>query len=166
MDDALNINNEIKNEIYNNNESQKNNINNKNSYPIIMNKLPLNDIKEKIYNNEIYIESAPPSDHNVNNQKRKLAYSTTIVGNIFEIPKQPSFGLFNEESKSDDEDNIKDKMQDILEDEENEGRKSIYSNNSKEIEIHDNEEYIKKLEEKWKYEKILLDYNIIDFTSK
>jgi len=25
---------------------------------------------------------------------------------------------------------------------------------------------IKKLEEIWKYEKILLDYNIIDFTSK
>ena len=60
--------------------------------------------------------------------------------------------------------NIKDKKQDVLE-EENEGRKSIYSN-SQEIEISDNEEYIKKLEEKWKYEKILLDYNIIDFTSK
>ena len=164
MDDSLNINNEIKNEIYNNNESQQNNIKNKISYPIIMNKLPLNNIREKIDNNEIYIESAPPSDNNFNNQKRKLAYSTTISGNIYEIPKQPSFGLFNEESKSDDEDNIKDKKQDVLE-EENEGRKSIYSN-SQEIEISDNEEYIKKLEEKWKYEKILLDYNIIDFTSK
>ena len=93
MDDSLNINNEIKNEIYNNNESQQNNIKNKISYPIIMNKLPLNNIREKIDNNEIYIESAPPSDNNFNNQKRKLAYSTTISGNIYEIPKQPSFGL-------------------------------------------------------------------------
>ena len=32
--------------------------------------------------------------------------------------------------------------------------------------FYDDTKYIKKLEEIWKYEKILLDYNIIDFTSK
>ena len=80
--------------------------------------------------------------------------------------------LFNVESKSDDEEN---KNDNLMEDkEEYEGRKSIYSNSDESkildelqiFDIFDNTQYIKKLEEKWKYEKILLDYNIIDFTSK
>ena len=164
MDEGLNLD-KIENKILNNNGKEKN-LNKKISCPIIMDDLPLNEINEKIDNKEIYVDIDPqtsPYGKNVKNQKRKIAYSTKM-GDLFGLPKQKT-GLFIEESKSDDEDNINDKKLDVLEEEENEGRKSIYTKYN-EADILDNEDYIKKLEEKWKYEKILLDYNIIDFTSK
>ena len=146
--------------------------------PIIISKLPLQKIKEKINNNEIYLEKAPPtspSRSKVEFPKRKLANSIKIGQNLG-IEKPPTCSLFNEESKSDDENNINELKIDIIEEAENEGRKSIYTSfdkventlkdSSNIDEIFDNSKYIKKLEEKWKYEKILLDYNIIDFTSK
>ena len=107
-----------------------------------------------------------------------IKFSNSIkIGQLYGIEKHPSSSLFNEESKSDDEDNINEQKISIVLEEETESRKSIYtrynSDLEKEIkkqsnidEIFDGNKYIKKLEEKWKYEKILLDYNIIDFTSK
>ena len=168
----LNIEKEINNDSNNNNII--NGINAKKSCPIIIKKLQLNEIKEKIKNNEIYLDNDPPSSPSrtkFKTEKRKI-YNSLILDN-FNNKKQISDTLFNEESKSDDEENINDKKIELNEEEgggEREGRKSIYNkysdNNKIENNIFDNTEYIKKLEEKWKYEKILLDYNIIDFTSK
>ena len=173
----LNINNEIKKENDRNIDFSEDEINKKQQKQIIIKKLPLNIIKEKINNNEINIDYAPPSSpkrRKIENTKRNLAYSVKL-GDYYGNQKIPALSLFYEESKSDDEDNINDQKLDIIE-EENEGRKSIYTkyydkeqninDNINIDEIFDNTVYIKKLEEKWKYEKILLDYNIIDFTSK
>ena len=173
----LNIDNEINKENNNYGDYSENEINGKQDKKIIIKKLPLNIIKEKINNNEINIDYAPPSSpkrSKIENPKRQLAYSVKL-GDYYDNPKIPALSLFNKESKSDDEDNINDQKLEIIE-EENEGRKSIYTkyydkeqninDNINIDEIFDNTFYIKKLEEKWKYEKILLDYNIIDFTSK
>ena len=144
MDNNLNIEKEIKN------DNLK--MTSKNSCPIIIKTLPLSKIKEKIQNNEIFIEEAPstsPTRTKFKANKRKIANSLKISNNFENIKLENS--LFNEESKSDDEENINDQK---LDDEEEINK------------IFDNSDYIKKLEEKWKYEKILLDYNIIDFTSK
>ena len=180
--ESLNIDNELKkgNSNLNENGILNQEENNKNRQkPIIINKLPLNKIKEKIDTKEIIIEYAPPSSpmrRKIDNPRRNLANSTKF-GLNYGIEKPPPISLFNEESKSDDEDNINDQKIDIIEKEETEGRKSIFTKYSTNLqqelgvpenmdEIFDNSKYIKKLEEKWKYEKILLDYNIIDFTSK
>ena len=72
--------------------------------------------------------------------------------------------LYVEESKSDDEDNIKENKINIKE-EENGTRKTIFKDSIGSFESSNNDD-VPSLEEKWKYEKILLDYNIIDFTSK
>lgn len=179
--ESLNIDNEIIKE--NNIKNEKENLNsekNKNqSKTILINKLPLNKIKEKINSNEIYIEYAPPSSPKRRKMENpRIKFSNSIkIGQLYGIEKHPSSSLFNEESKSDDEDNINEQKISIVLEEETESRKSIYtrynSDLEKEIkkqsnidEIFDGNKYIKKLEEKWKYEKILLDYNIIDFTSK
>lgn len=164
MDNNLNIEKEIKN------DTTK--ISSKSSCPIIISRLPLSKIKEKIQNNDITIEEAPPTSPSRTKFKRdklKIAKSLKINNNNFEN-KQISSSLFNEESKSDDEDNINDQKFEINS---GGGRSSIYTKynekNDDEEEINqifDNSDYLKKLEEKWKYEKILLDYNIIDFTSK
>jgi hypothetical protein len=164
MDNNLNIEKEIKN------DNLK--MTSKNSCPIIIKTLPLSKIKEKIQNNEIFIEEAPstsPTRTKFKANKRKIANSLKISNNFENIKLENS--LFNEESKSDDEENINDQKLEI--NPPGGGRCSIYTkyheknNDEEEInKIFDNSDYIKKLEEKWKYEKILLDYNIIDFTSK
>jgi len=163
MDNNLNIEKEIKND--------NTKMTSKNSCPIIIKRLPLNKIKEKIQNNEIFIEEAPPTSPTrtkFKEDKRKVANSLKVSNNLENVKLSSS--LFNEESKSDDEENKNDQK---LEINPGRGRTSIYTkyneknNDEEEInQIFDNSDYIKKLEEKWKYEKILLDYNIIDFTSK
>ena len=167
--DALNIDKEKKNE-NNNGEKTKNELNKK----IKIKKLCLKQIFEKIDNNEIYVDN-PPVTFSVRGKKdkhkRKIANS--LKGFSYITQKNENFFLFNKESKSDDEENKKgDDLMEIKE--EYEGRKSIYSSTDDSktfydlqlFDIFDNTKYIKQLEEKWKYEKILLDYNIIDFTSK
>ena len=164
MDNNLNLEKEIKNENIK--------MSSKKFCPIIIKKLPLSKIKEKIQNNEIFIEEAPPTSPTrtkFNTDKRKVANSLKVSTKFENI--QLSSSLFNEESKSDDEENINDQKLEI--NPPRGGRCSIYTKNhekntdDEEInKIFDNSDYIKKLEEKWKYEKILLDYNIIDFTSK
>ena len=162
MDNNLNIEKEIKN------DNLK--MTSKISCPIIIKRLPLSKIKEKIQNNEIFIEETPPTSptRTFKVEKRKIANSLKVSNN-FEN-NQISNSLFNEESKSDDEENINDQKLEIIPEG---GRCSIYTKyhekNKDEEEINqifDNSDDIQKLEEKWKYEKILLDYNIIDFTSK
>ena len=178
--ESLNIDNELKKGIINLNENGLLNQEENNKRPNIkiISKLPINEILEKIDKKEINIENAPPSSpmRRKNNPRRNLANSTKF-GLNYGIEKPPPISLFNEESKSDDEDNINEQKIGNIEEEETEGRKSIFTKYSTNLEqeldvpenmdeIFDNSKYIKKLEEKWKYEKILLDYNIIDFTSK
>jgi hypothetical protein len=166
--DTLNIDKEKKNE-NNNNENTKKEVNKK----IKIKKLCFKQLIEKIDENEIYVDEPPPttpSRGKIEKTKRKFAKSSRGIHSISQ--KEETSSLFNIESKSDDEEN---KNDNLMEDrEEYEGRKSIYSNSDESkilnelqiFDIFDNTQYIKKLEEKWKYEKILLDYNIIDFTSK
>lgn len=177
--DTLNIDNEtkIENENNENNGNIKNDLNTK----ILIKKLPLKKLIERIDSKEIYIDNAPPTSPSrskfdkFEKTKRKVANSSKF-GVLLNSQKQLKTSLFNEESKSDDEENIKDIK--LVIKEEQEGRKSIYTKYDDNLaimlcddpnsmfDIFDNTSDIKKLEEIWKYEKILLDYNIIDFTSK
>ena len=167
--DALNIDKEKKNE-NNNGKNTKNELNKK----IKIKKLCLKQIFEKIDNKELYVDNPSitcPVRGKKDKHKRKVANS--LKGFSCIAQKNENFFLFNKESKSDDEENKKENgLMEIRE--EYEGRKSIYSSTDDSktfydfqlLDIFDNTKYIKQLEEKWKYEKILLDYNIIDFTSK
>ena len=181
--DILNIDTEIKDykedEILNIDKEMKNNENNKNSKksPIIIKKLPINIIKENINNNISNMEDTPTSCPSRTKNENLRRIKSLKLGEYSDINKNRRTSLFNEESKSDDEENINDKKLDIIIEEETEGRKSIYTKYNDDLygaiyessnmdDFYDDTKYIKKLEEIWKYEKILLDYNIIDFTSK
>ena len=181
--DILNIDTEIKDykedEILNIDKEMKNNENNKNSKksPIIIKKLPINIIKENINNNISNMEDTPTSCPSRTKNENLRRIKSLKLGEYSDINKNRRTSLFNEESKSDDEENINDKKFDIIIEEETEGRKSIYTKYNDNLyegiyessnmnDFYDDTKYIKKLEEIWKYEKILLDYNIIDFTSK
>ena len=169
--ETLNINKEINKDINNKNQKIK-------LSPKINEELQLNKIKEIIKNNEYYQKNPQiltPTRPKLIKQKTRLE-NAFKVKEYYDIQNQPAYSLFNEESKSDDEENINDNKRNINE-EEKEGRKSIYTKYNDDLintiyeskdmdEIFDNTKYIKKLEEAWKYEKILLDYNIIDFSSK
>ena len=103
---SLNLAKEDKNE--NSNQTKK-----KISTSIIINKLPLQKIKEKILNNEIYIEKAPPTSPSRSKLESKRTIANSLkIGQSLGIEKSPC-SLFNEESKSDDENNINDLKMDI-----------------------------------------------------
>ena len=169
--ESLSFDKQIKND--NNNNNNPNRLS-----PKLTKELQLDKIKENIKNNQYYTKKPlllTPTRPKLMKQKTNMDNSAK-VREYYDIQNQPTYSLFIEESKSDDEENINDKKRNINE-EQKEGRKSIYTKYNDDLiniiyessdmdEIFDNTKYIKKLEKAWKYEKILLDYNIIDFSSK
>lgn len=114
--------------------------------------LPLTKIKENMKNDNIFNE----------NLQKTLVKSNIkdLLGN--ETNKE--YSLFEDLYKSDDEDNIKD-QNDIYQ---IKGRKSIGELDNEMDEFHglEKDEEINKTIENWKYEKILLNNNIIDYNCK
>ena len=113
-----------------------------------------------------------------NKKQKKRGFIKSIKYKNFALEKKANLYLFQKECKSDDEENIKD-QNDIYK---IKGRKSISKlnideinnknlendenndgSNNNNVEKNDN---IDMVFENWKYEKILLDNNIIDYNRK
>ena len=113
-------------------------------------------------------ESIKTNDKFINNLK-----NTTIkykdINSLLDFGQNKNYSLFETGYKSDDEENIQEQndIYQIM------GRKAISKLDNDEIEQNENLEYnsekvndMDKVIEKWKYEKILIDNNIIDFNCK
>lgn len=125
------------------------------------------DIKSG-YSLEQMKESIKTNDKFINNLK-----NTTIkykdINSLLDFGQNKNYSLFETGYKSDDEENIQE-QNDIFQ---IMGRKAISKLDNDEIEQNENLEYnsekvndMDKVIEKWKYEKILIDNNIIDFNCK
>ena len=125
------------------------------------------DIKSG-YSLEQMKESIKTNDKFINNLK-----NTTIkykdINSLLDFGQNKNYSLFETGYKSDDEENIQEQndIYQIM------GRKAISKLDNDEIEQNENLEYnsekvndMDKVIEKWKYEKILIDNNIIDFNCK
>ena len=125
------------------------------------------DIKSG-YSLEQMKESIKTNDKFINNLKN-TAIKYKDINSLLDFGQNKNYSLFETGYKSDDEENIQEQndIYQIM------GRKAISKLDNDEIEQNENLEYnsekvndMDKVIEKWKYEKILIDNNIIDFNCK
>ena len=103
-------------------------------------------------------------EDNIFNKNLQKTLVKSNVKDLLDYDSNKEYTVFEDLYKSDDEDNIKDQNEIY----QVKGRKSIRELDNEIDKFHDSEkdEGISKIIENWKYEKILLNNNIIDYNCK
>lgn len=100
-------------------------------------------------------------EDNIFNKNLQKTLVKSNVKDLLDYDSNKEYTVFEDLYKSDDEDNIKDQNEIY----QVKGRKSIRELDNEIDKFHDSEGIIKVIEN-WKYEKILLNNNIIDYNCK